>query len=264
VTSSSSTSRFPLPSTIGAILDTNLDDCQNLNLLLHKYVPREVIEADEKKGEKRLGWLKQLTRKTSYDLKLRREWYARWDRIICAHGATPFHMQCGWRMVIGLGGASPVETDLLTHWVYGIPYIPGSAVKGLTRAYAAAESLAEGGKWDEDIKRIFGTDKQTGGVIFFDAIPFSDIKFNVDIMNPHYPGYYGGDDTAPSNDQNPIPIYFLAIEETMFSFALAARTKASSSDDMKQAEGWLKDALRVMGIGAKTSAGYGHFESANY
>ena len=38
-----------------------------------------------------------------------------------------------WRMVIGLGNPNPLETSLTLHPQYGVPIIPGSAVKGLAR-----------------------------------------------------------------------------------------------------------------------------------
>lgn len=37
-----------------------------------------------------------------------------------------------WRLIIGLGGMHPQETSMTLHHIYGIPYIPGSAVKGVT------------------------------------------------------------------------------------------------------------------------------------
>ncbi|MCX8029872.1 MAG: type III-B CRISPR module RAMP protein Cmr6 [Brevinematales bacterium] len=41
-----------------------------------------------------------------------------------------------WRLVVGLGASHPQETSMILHHIYGIPYIPGSAVKGITRHYA--------------------------------------------------------------------------------------------------------------------------------
>lgn len=38
-----------------------------------------------------------------------------------------------WRMVVGLGAFHPQETSMIFHHIYGIPYIPGSALKGITR-----------------------------------------------------------------------------------------------------------------------------------
>ncbi|MCS7299880.1 MAG: type III-B CRISPR module RAMP protein Cmr6 [Spirochaetia bacterium] len=41
-----------------------------------------------------------------------------------------------WRLVVGLGASHPQETSMILHHIYGIPYIPGSAVKGITRHWA--------------------------------------------------------------------------------------------------------------------------------
>lgn len=38
-----------------------------------------------------------------------------------------------WRMIIGMGNPNPLETSLTLHPQYGIPLVPSSAVKGLTR-----------------------------------------------------------------------------------------------------------------------------------
>lgn len=52
--------------------------------------------------------------------------------------ASGFHVKnfsstLSFRMVIGLGASHPQETSMTLHHIYGIPYIPGSAVKGVTR-----------------------------------------------------------------------------------------------------------------------------------
>lgn len=40
-----------------------------------------------------------------------------------------------WRLVVGLGATSVYETSMVLHHIYGIPYLPGSAIKGVTRSY---------------------------------------------------------------------------------------------------------------------------------
>lgn len=40
-----------------------------------------------------------------------------------------------WRMIVGLGTGSVYETGITLHHIYGFPYIPASAVKGLLRSY---------------------------------------------------------------------------------------------------------------------------------
>jgi CRISPR-associated protein Cmr6 len=39
------------------------------------------------------------------------------------------------RLIVGLGAASVYETSMTLHHIYGIPYLPGSAIKGVTRSY---------------------------------------------------------------------------------------------------------------------------------
>ncbi len=40
-----------------------------------------------------------------------------------------------WRLIVGLGLPSPLETGITLHHLYGFPYLPGSAVKGVTRSW---------------------------------------------------------------------------------------------------------------------------------
>jgi len=165
-----------------------------------------------------------------------------------------------WRMVVGLGGASVLETDITLHHLYGFPIIPGSALKGLARAYAL---LSE--ERDEDdplFADVFGTvkePKRAGGVIFFDAFPSSLPRFQLDVMNPHYGEYYRDTSgrTPPADYLSPTPVYFLTVTQTSFLFALAARDGRQKW--LRAAASWLRKGLEMMGVGAKTTAGYGYF-----
>lgn len=215
-----------------------------------------------------------------------------------------------WRMVIGLGASHPQETSMTLHHIYGIPYIPGSAIKGVTRHWVILKEfdklnlpikqiscfvkilesadiedkdkskreceekfktkskdetiipdeklynfLKNNWKEIELFQNIFGTQEKAGEVIFFDAYPAGEIKLKMDVMTPHYEGYYSGK-TPPADWQSPNPIKFLTIEKTKFRFYLASK----SNNLLPTAEKWLKDALQNFGIGAKTSIGYGYFE----
>lgn len=48
-----------------------------------------------------------------------------------------------WRLIVGLGNESVYETSMTLHHIYGIPYIPGSAVKGVVRSYVIQEVLGK-------------------------------------------------------------------------------------------------------------------------
>lgn len=179
-----------------------------------------------------------------------------------------------WRVVVGLGTDSVYETGITLHHIYGFPYIPASAIKGITRSYIIqkdylpqfegqekandkAEKKALG---DSDFSNIFGSTKQQGKITFFDAMPTSVPQLKPDIMNVHYPNYYG-EGKAPTDTQNPIPIPFLTVEKTSFQFMVGC--KESNKELLKVAFIWLELALKEKGIGAKTAVGYGYMTNKN-
>jgi len=176
---------------------------------------------------------------------------------VCEHRASP-----EWRFVSGLGMANPLETNLVLHRIGGFPYIPGSSIKGAVRAYA--ELTMDGGPAKPDapaaaihpaILQVFGAQSQQGKVIFFDALPVTTPKLELDVINVHYPDYYGSGQ-PPTDWQDPNPVLFLAVgKATAFSFAVASRQR----DLADQAMAWLKGALQNTGLGGKASAGYGFF-----
>jgi|Deesub1362B_J571_1020462.scaffolds.fasta_scaffold07758_2 CRISPR-associated protein Cmr6 len=185
-----------------------------------------------------------------------------------------------WRAIINLGATSVYETSLLFHRNYSIPYIPGSAVKGVTRQWVILKVSEVSGKKPKEIDDalnkgrnlglkvddvsfsdligIFGTESQKGEVTFFDALPV--IKPNrelvvLDVMNVHYKPYYEKEE-PPGDWHKPVPIFFLAVEKgTEFRFALASKNEGL----VIKAVNLLGEALKEIGIGAKTSAGYGFF-----
>ncbi len=260
--------RYNLPANTATLVNDHITKCKNLGLILDKYPPQAVVAETKNKGP----WLQDLLKDTHIDAVLAQSAYKRWHDMMSAMQAMTFQASLDWRMVVGLGGESVLETDITLHHLYGIPFIPGSALKGLTRAYVTGE--IEGYKSEkrendnDDIQRIFGEEKQAGSVIFFDAMP-TDGKaaFALDIMNPHYGDYYGGN-KPPTNDQNPVPVTFLTVTGTTFTFALIPRRAASKEQktqhvkDVEQVKEWLGEALRQYGIGGKTSAGYGYFKKA--
>ncbi len=251
--------------------------CTNLRLLLDKYPPRDVVnkdEAQDNKKDTKGSWLRDIISCHKGNDGLAKAAYHRWYSYTSALQAVHFSGTIDWRMVVGLGGNSILETDITLQHLYGTPIIPSSALKGLARSYAAMEDkevyIKKGDrsvpseKLDSDhsdIQRIFGSQDKTGSVIFFDAVPKGgEAHFELDIMNPHYPEYYQGT-KPPANNQNPVPIPFLTIARTPFMFALAPRQPGEKEQekDLERALKWLRDALEQYGVGGKTSAGYGYF-----
>jgi CRISPR-associated protein Cmr6 len=266
--------------------------CQNMGLLLDKLFPRSVFEQPGREKNPNAGkapWLLDILKPKNggqaqnnhIDSEFARNVYKRWVAVVQSLGTKPFNLEVDWRMIVGLGGETVLETDLTLHHHYGIPVIPGSALKGLTRAYVALEKkeyFVPGASQSEEklqasrstdtdhpeIKRIFGEQEKAGTVCFFDAIPLNgQAEYVLDIMNPHYPDYYRSLQSShiekPSNDQQPNPVTFLTVTNTTFSFALAPRNPDDAGDVEKVKE-WLQEALGNYGVGGKTSAGYGYFK----
>ncbi len=177
-----------------------------------------------------------------------------------------FELRTTWRMVIGLGSPSIYETSLTLHHIYGVPYIPGSAIKGVTRNYKIIrdfngnEKEAEG---EDEFVKFFGKggDKgQKGEAIFLDAYPSERPGLEVDIMNPHYREYY--EKLKPPADYlSPVPIPFLTLR-SKFRFLVLSRKL--SEDEISRLVVLLKEALAEEGIGAKTAIGYGIMESPEF
>ncbi len=183
-----------------------------------------------------------------------------------------FELKTQTRLVVGLGSGSVLETSIKLHHIYGVPYIPASAIKGVLRAYRIWE-LAD---WDKDkfkeiekridenkpnsdkekkIIKIFGNQQQKGKLIILDAYPTDFEGFDIDIMNPHFPDYYDKD-KAPADWQNPNPITFLVIPKgTTFKFFFK---NVNVYDGYLEKN--LKEAFENIGIGGKTSLGYGILE----
>ncbi len=201
-----------------------------------------------------------------------------------------------WRLIVGIGHESVYEVSITLHHIYGIPYIPGQAVKGVTRSWIITEVFGRDEKkalGDKLFCRIFGSPKDSaigehqGSLNFFDAFPTIVPKIEVDIMNPHYGDYYSektdsrGNPIPPADYLNPIPIPFLTVSKaTKFEFIVGIKNIIKVNDILKDQDQqspiicdglneqsalhevalhWLKKALTDHGIGAKTAGGYGIF-----
>ena len=165
--------------------------------------------------------------------------------------------QVDWRMIIGLGGEHVQETNMTLDHVYGIPYISGSAFKGVVRSWVIQEIFSNDENCamkDSTFLSVFGNQKSSGKVQFLPAYPIDNVSLSLDIMNPHFPDYYTGTN-LPTDTQNPIPINFLTVRQTPFRFVILAREQAL----IDTAKDWIDKTLRYRGLGAKTASGYGYF-----
>ncbi|GAK61617.1 CRISPR-associated RAMP protein, Cmr6 family [Candidatus Vecturithrix granuli] len=196
-------------------------------------------------------------------------------------------LQVDWRLIVGLGNESVYETSMTLHHIYGIPYIPGQAVKGVFRSWCLLEYFdaeEEKGLRQNWFCDIFGCPKpkqpnemnaykeaRQGKVIFFDAFPI-DLKpehIQPDIMNPHYSKYYS-DGKPPADWQDPVPVNFLTVQGATFEFFVGTSSENNQEITDSTSPFYKKTLLGVVqeqlplafslhGIGAKTAVGYGYF-----
>lgn len=184
------------------------------------------------------------------------------------------------RLVVGLGAESVLETGLRLHHTYGLPVIPGPALKGLANHYCdtvwgqrhlpeekAGDSLPfRRGEPYHDL--LFGhtrtDDADAGAVVFHDAWLLPDSAAGClcqDVMTPHHQKWQieGEGQKPPTDFDSPIPVSFLSVAGTF-----RVGVSWAGPLDHPQAKNWtelafvlLTAALAEWGVGGKTSSGYG-------
>jgi len=162
-------------------------------------------------------------------------------------------------VICGMGERTPGENGLTLHPVYGVPFLPGTSLKGILRAWVLSQA------WDADwqeggvhFRALFGHgghDGSAGVVDILDALPVpGTAMFTLDVLTPHHADYYQGNG-APLGWEGPKPVQFLAA-------AKGVRYRVVVEGDpawVAKATEWLVLALAERGVGAKSRAGYGRF-----
>lgn len=262
---------------------------QHAGLLLQRFlVDAKLDQSAKRENEKRSSELKVVLHaamaacqhdavKTLYEAA-----YERWRASFSASVAHKSErLSTASRLIVGLGSENVLETGLQLHHTYGVPIIPGSALKGLAAHYchdvwgqrqnvsAPEENLLfrRGGKHHS---LLFGTTEDGGVITFHDAwiVPKSlaDGALRLDVMAPHHPKWQTND-APPTDFDSPVPVSFLSVAGT-FDVRLSWSGSAGTLQD--QAEAWTKLAMQLLreamtewGVGGKTSSGYGRLVSAD-
>lgn len=287
--------RYLVPADTARVLGANIDKCRNMRLILSRYLSEETVfnenVPDERNVKWRDKWLKSiLSRFTQQDPTLKTlidNEVKRWGAM--TEHARRFVFNNPTRLIIGLGGKGALEFGITLHHVTGLPYIPSTALKGLTRSYALLTLAAVHGiendskklaDFDERLasdeskhaenspewhyRRAFGSQGSAGVCQFFDGVLSefnSETLFTLEVMTPHFFRYYSDSGkSAPNDADNPNPVSFLTISAgNDFAFAVGGRGVSKDDDTVKQAFKWLRAALQEMGVGSKTSSGFGYF-----
>jgi CRISPR-associated protein Cmr6 len=187
----------------------------------------------------------------------------------------------------GLGNEHPLENGFAFLDPYGLPYLPGSGVKGVVRQ--AARELASG-DWGEasgwnradtihlsltDV--LFGRETPSGesthvrgALTFWDVFPqIAGDRLLVEVMTAHQSHYYQ-QGLTPHDSGSPNPINFLTIPpKSRFAFyvlcdlAHLRRLAAPVAEDDRWRDligSAFRHAFEWLGFGAKTAVGYGAFK----
>jgi CRISPR-associated protein Cmr6 len=186
-------------------------------------------------------WINEITKRSVGDADLLSEYRGRIWQLVVARGGQVWVYKTEERLVTGTGRSHPVENGFVWHPTLGVPYLPGSSIKGLIG--------------QPDRENVLGSKTRVGRVICLDAVPTCPVRLEADVMTPHYSPWSA--DNPPGDWRSPTPIPFLtAAPGVEFQLAVFPRAK-HDSDAMATVGHWLEEALTEMGAGAKTAVGYG-------
>lgn len=290
-----------IPNPANNLIENNLQQISNLSLLLTKYVFCWYKDNNNWKYEQEnrnltSGKAEVFNEAVKFSSDTNKtgfysQFIERWKEFITSQQAQQIEAievikaKVHWRLVVGLGSGSVLEASMTLHHIYGVPYIPASALKGVLSYYYLLKNKEkieqaideknssiqdENKKYkkenlsdleffaEKELKEyidIFGNQNQKGKVIFFDAYPSEFPKLEMDIMNPHYGEYYKGK-KPPADYLTPVPIRFLTVKkDTEFIFAF----KTEDNNLKDRVKELIQEVLTDVGIGAKTALGYGYF-----
>lgn len=181
-------------------------------------------------------------------------WFDRWRQCLEAYGAQCREAEVTGRMVVGLGEDSVLETSIALHHTLGVPYIPGTALKGLASSFAGQQL---GDEWSAGTTGgahsiMFGDTDSAGYVTFFDAMPLPNgSRLFPDVITVHHGEYYQAGTAPPADWDSPNPVSFLSASGKYLIALCGPREWVTAAFAI------LERALRSAGVGAKTSTGYG-------
>lgn len=221
-------------------------------------------------NNQRADYLKAIARKQHGDTtRLKRQALRQRQLLISENGQARL-MTCQGNFVTGLGNAHPLENGFTWHPTLGMPYLPGSSVKGLLRSLI--ETSYHGADKTEVLTLWFGSaskepddNQQAGALIFLDALPVQACDLHVEVMTPHQGDWYAkcaqqphAGKAQPGDWHNPVPVTYLVARNLTLQFAVLPRPGAPQVDfnHVWQA---LEHALAWLGAGAKTAIGFGQF-----
>lgn len=214
------------------------------------------MKGGEQGANPKLNWIESLTGQDHGVPEQVKEYTNRLVRLSLQQGGRSLVFHAKSRFVTGLGRSHPVENGFAWHHTLGTPYLPGSSIKGMVRAWA--ETHADPKPDKATLDRLLGAHGQAGKVCFLDAVPIEPVRVEADVLTPHYAGWSAND--PPGDWRSPGPVPFLVTAAGLrLLFTVVPRSKAAAGN-LDLVESWLTEALTWAGAGAKTAVGYGRME----
>ncbi len=220
--------------------------------------------------ESKKAWIQTVCRKQG-NLEQLSQQARRCQQLAKALGGGYREFKTQGTFVTGTGISHPVENGITWHRTLALPYLPGSGVKGLLRAWV--EQWMEFA--DEDQRQLTsqrwfghatGDEGSAGELVFHDLLPSQPLELACEVMTPHMGKWYeqGGDirspadlaGSAPADWHSPVPIPFLTVKNGHFATLITPRVAAATTE-VDRALGELAKALEWLGAGAKTATGFG-------
>jgi len=225
------------------------------------------------------------------------EAYRRWVDALRAANCRADSMETTSRLLIGHGNPAPTEVGLTLQQTWGVPVIPGSALKGLLAHYvetaygpdpagaagadAADRARFSGVAWRNgrvaqgpgDVYGMLfgappadnavdgGAEERAGCVVFHDAWLVPDgvgrVPVAPDVLTVHQKKYYDEMGASLPND------YESPVPVAFLTVTPGTRFLVAVSGDPAWSEfamTLLREALEDWGVGGKTAAGYGRLK----
>ena len=248
-------------------------------LAYERYAPKKQEDSRREDPQQKLGrwerwlsWLEESREPDGYAAA-----FTRWREALKQTSTVWFTARAAGRVLVGHGNASPTGVGLTLHHTWGVPVIPGSALKGVLAGYVRA--VFDASAVEEPCRRLFGTpgdegtrrEASAGEVIFHDALWVSQRKGGEagaamlarDVLTVHQKDWYGGKPGWPNDYDAPNPVAFLTVRPGS-RFLVALSLAPGAGTDGARLLRWtaerLGEALKHWGVGGKTAAGYGRLE----
>jgi len=218
--------------------------------------------------------------------------YDRWKKALTALPGAKLagRFEVEGRMIVGIGQENVLENSIALHRLWGIPYIPGSALKGLAHHYASWLAAQPNAPFDAAaVDALFGTTGDGGLVTFHDAWYIPNDRdpsgLQIDVITGHHGDWYAGkivtrpeswytergkavppemDRTfavPPWDFTDPVPVTLLSARG---AYLVVVQEDPGIERDRgawaKAAMEIVTEALKDWGVGAKTNAGYGRLQ----